>query len=163
MVKICLERDLVSYLHEIVYFVSCCETEWDKNKFYEYDFISNLPRKFKDTIEMLWTRKHQFNINNITNDIFFNESTKSAKEILYSLNYIINNNVNKTIEPYTNAIIYFDRDNSKINKLFIEINNAINNEYMTDEQHIRNLDNYIRESELAWLRSSPAISFGWDY
>ena len=43
MVKFCLERDLVSYLHEIVYFVSCCETEWDKNKFYEYDFISNLP------------------------------------------------------------------------------------------------------------------------
>ncbi len=163
MVKFCLERDLVSYLHEIVCFVSCCETEWDKNKFYDYDFISNLPRKFKNTIEMLWTRKHQFNINNITNDIFFNESTESAKEILYSLNYIINNNVNKTIEPYTNAIIYFERDNSKINKLFIEIKNAIDNEYMTDEQHIRNLNNYVRESELAWLRSSPAISFGWDY
>ena len=163
MVKFCLERDLVNYLHEIVYFVSCCETKWDKNKFYDYDFISNLPRNFKNTIEMLWTRKHQFNINNITNNIFFNESTESAKEILYSLNYIINNNVNKTIEPYTNAIIYFERDNSKINKLFIEIKNAIDNEYMTDEQHIRNLDNYVRESELAWLRSSPAISFGWDY
>ena len=160
MVKFSLERDLVNYLHEIVYFVSCCETEWDKNKFYDYDFIGNLPRKFKNTIEMLGTRKRQFNNNN---DIFFKESTKSAKEILYSLNYIINNDVNKTIEPYTNSIIYFDRDNSKINKLFIEIKNAINNEYMTDEQHIRNLDNYVRESELAWLRSSPAISFGWDY
>ena len=158
MVKFCLERDLVSYLHEIVYFVSCCETEWDKNEFYDYDFIGNLPRKFKNTIEMLGTRKRQFNNNN---DIFFKESTKSAKEILYSLNYIINNNVNKTIEPYTNSIIYFDRDNSKINKLFIEIKNAINNEYMTDEQHIRNLDNYIRECELLWQRSSPTFSFGW--
>ena len=158
MVKFCLERDLVSYLHEIVYFVSCCETEWDKNEFYDYDFIGNLPRKFKNTIEMLGTRKRQFNNNN---DIFFKESTKSAKEILYSLNYIINNNVNKTIEPYTNAIIYFDRDNSKINKLFIEIKNAINNEYMTDEQHIRNLDNYVRECELLWQRSSPTFSFGW--
>ena len=158
MVKFCLERDLVSYLHEIVYFVSCCETEWDKNKFYDYDFIGNLPRKFKNTIEMLGIRKRQFNNNN---DIFFKESTKSAKEILYSLNYIINNNVNKTIEPYTNAIIYFDRDNSKINKLFIEIKNAINNEYMTDEQHIRNLDNYVRECELLWQRSSPTFSFGW--
>ena len=158
MVKFSLERDLVNYLHEIVYFVSCCETEWDKNEFYDYDFIGNLPRKFKNTIEMLGTRKRQFNNNN---DIFFKESTKSAKEILYSLNYIINNNVNKTIEPYTNSIIYFDRDNSKINKLFIEIKNAINNEYMTDEQHIRNLDNYVRESELLWQRSGPTFSFGW--
>ena len=158
MVKFCLEKDLVSYLHEIVYFVSCCETEWDKNEFYDYDFIGNLPRKFKDTIEMLGTRKRQFNNNN---DIFFKESTKSAKEILYSLNYIINNNVNKTIEPYTNSIIYFDRDNSKINKLFKEIKNAINNEYMTDEQHIRNLDNYVRECELLWQRSGTTFSFGW--
>lgn len=157
MVKFCLERELVVYLHEIVYFVSCCETKWDEKQFYEYDFIDNLPRKFKTTLEMIFARRCE-----LGKYKFFDESTKSAKEILYSLNYVLNNDVNETIEPYTSAIISFVRDNDKINKILKEVKNAIDNEYMTDEQYIDGLQRYCKASELAWINSGPTFSFGWE-